>query len=92
MPNTGSVGLTTDDEDAVEDIRPELLAHEPMVLTPPQNTVAEAAQPKEVILFKDAEVQTEKELPLPSPMELVVMRIDENFSQMYNQCTIWRII
>ena len=80
-----SVGLTTDDEDAIEDIRPQLLTHEPMVLTPPQNTVAEAAQPKEVTLFKDAEVQTEKEPPLPSPMELAVMRIDGNFTQMYNQ-------
>ena len=29
------VGLKTDDEDAVKDIRPQLLAHEPMVLTPP---------------------------------------------------------
>ena len=47
--------------------------------------MAEAFQPKEVILFKEAEVQTEKEPPLPSPMELAVMRIDGNFNQMYNQ-------
>ena len=93
-----SIGLATDDEVTVEDIRPQLLAHEPMVLTPPLNTVAEAAQPKEVILCKDAEVQTEKEPPLPSPMELAVMRIDGNFNQMYNQtsealqCTISRRI
>ena len=82
-----AVGCTTDDEDNdIEDIRPQLLRHEPMNFTPPSRT--EGARPKEVALCKDAEVQTDKEPPQPtepSAMELAVRRIDSNFSQMYAQ-------
>ena len=82
-----AVGCTTDDEDNdIEDIRPQLLRHELMHLTPPSRT--EGARPKEVALCKDAEVQTDKEPPQPtepSAMELAVRRIDSNFSQMYEQ-------
>ena len=77
-----SVGLVEDD--VTEDIRPQLLRHEPMTLSPPR-TELEGARPKDVALYKDAEVQTDKEPPEPSAMEQAVMRIDSNFTQMYTQ-------
>ena len=69
-----------------EDIRPQLLQHEPMRLTPPTaDPGPERARPKVPEMYVNAEVQTDKEPPQPSSMEQAVMRIDGNCNQMYAQ-------
>ena len=80
-----SVGQVTDEEDIrYEDIRQQLLRHELMTLAPPR-AEPERARPNEVVLHKDAELQTAMEPPQSSAMEQAVMRIDSNFTQMYTQ-------